>query len=198
MRNVFSARKLYGDEAGHSSTDRGSEWSDDNQHHVWNPLLCMVDPQDPFSACHSRGFACRGALQRSMRLTMTRHMLGSAPSKVAFLNSDHETSLRTAQRHSAKTRHSTPHLTRWHSPQTQSSSTDTDNTCLPEMGAPDPHAFHNVQFSSGKKQILKQKKHALGNMHFLVDPSSVSDFFRILKRPCFFDHPAQTMKKGPT
>ena len=31
-----------GEEAGHSSTDGDSECSNDYQHNVWNPLLCMV------------------------------------------------------------------------------------------------------------------------------------------------------------
>ena len=36
-------------------------------------LVVPVDLQDSFSACHSQGFGCRAALQRSMRLTMTIH-----------------------------------------------------------------------------------------------------------------------------
>ena len=52
------------------------------------------------------------------RLTSLGGSKLASPPKAAFLNCDHGSSMCADRRHSAKTGHSTRHLTPWHTPQT--------------------------------------------------------------------------------
>ena len=110
---------------------------------LFNALLVVpIDLQDSFSACHSQGFGCRTALQRSMRLTMTIHyawvckLKACVAAKGGFFRvaqtwqtaSCHSKTQRTNQSFNTSFDHSMARST------STDSTTDTDNTYLPEKG----------------------------------------------------------------
>ena len=121
-------------------------------------LVVPVDLQDSFSACHSQGFGCRAALQRSMRLTMTIHYVWVCKLKACvaakggfFEWHRHGRLHRATQRHSAHTCHSTRHSTTpWHDPDAQTAPQTQTTPTFPKRAPPDPQEAPGSTLASPK------------------------------------------------